>query len=68
MFQTIETDTASAAVSFKIDGNTYLAISNTGNVRRYQAKSRIYKVNSSGTLVVVSNKNIICFVCSYFNI
>ncbi|VDI35962.1 G-protein coupled receptor 98 [Mytilus galloprovincialis] len=53
--QTIETDIASAAVSFSIGGSTYLAISNTGNVRRFQSKSRIYKVNTNGTLLVIQD-------------
>ena len=52
--QTIETDAASAAESFTIDGSTYLVITNTGNIRRYVTKSRVYKINENGTLLVVS--------------
>lgn len=54
LLQTIETDGASAAVSFTIGDNVYVAVANYGSYGRYEAKSRLYWVMQDGNLVVVS--------------
>eukprot|EP00058_Branchiostoma_floridae_P024219 XP_002609709.1 hypothetical protein BRAFLDRAFT_102479 [Branchiostoma floridae] len=55
--QTIETDGGSSCTSFTMDGSTYLAVANYGSAGRFQAMSRIYRVTSNGTLLVVQNMN-----------
>lgn len=52
--QTIETDVAMAATTFSIGVSTYLVICNYGNVRRYETKSRLYRVNPDSSLLVVN--------------
>lgn len=52
--QTIETDVAVAATTFSIGVSTYLVICNYGNVRRYETKSRLYRVNLDSSLLVVN--------------
>lgn len=52
--QTIETDVAMAATTFSIGVSTYLVICNYGNVRRYETKSRLYRVNPHSSLLVVN--------------
>ena len=53
-FQTIETDGASGATSFVIDGTQYMMVTNMGNHNRYETVSRLYRVNQGGDLTVVS--------------
>ncbi|XP_066273052.1 adhesion G-protein coupled receptor V1-like isoform X1 [Branchiostoma lanceolatum] len=55
--QSIETDGGSSCTSFSIDGSWYLAVANYGSAGRFQAMSRIYRVTSNGTLLVVQNMN-----------
>lgn len=52
--QTVETDVAMAATTFSIGVSTYLVICNYGNVRRYETKSRLYRVNPDSSLLVVN--------------
>lgn len=52
--QTIETDVAMAATTFSIGVSTYLVICNYGNIRRYETKSRLYRVNPDSSLLVVN--------------
>lgn len=42
-----------AATTFSIGASTYLVICNYGNVRRYETKSRVYRVNPDSALLVV---------------
>ncbi|XP_061172919.1 adhesion G-protein coupled receptor V1-like [Saccostrea echinata] len=51
--QTIETDVAMAATTFSIGLSTFLVICNFGNVRRYETKSRLYRVNHDSSLLVL---------------
>ena len=57
IFQTLETDGASAATSFEIDGSLYLFVTNMGNFNRYRTMSRLYRVDMGGVLTVVGIAN-----------
>ncbi|XP_053406314.1 adhesion G-protein coupled receptor V1-like [Mercenaria mercenaria] len=53
--QTVETDGISSSVAFVIDNVQYLVITNKGNYNRYEAQSRLYRVEDTGQLIVLQN-------------
>ncbi len=52
--QTIQTDGATSATAFEIQGFNYLFITNFGADTRHNTKSRLYRVNNDGHLLLVS--------------
>ncbi|XP_033109462.1 adhesion G-protein coupled receptor V1-like [Anneissia japonica] len=53
--QTIETNSARKSSSHVINGKTYLVVANHGWFRNVQTSSRLYRVESNGTLVVIQD-------------
>ncbi len=53
LLQTIETDGATAAVSFEIHSFQYLFITNSGSDGRRRTKSRLYRLSNDGHLLLV---------------
>ncbi|XP_060082724.1 adhesion G-protein coupled receptor V1-like [Ylistrum balloti] len=53
--QTLETDAATAATVFSISDVHYMVVANLGNIRRHQTTSRIYRINTDGSLFVIQD-------------
>ncbi|XP_052793587.1 adhesion G-protein coupled receptor V1-like [Mya arenaria] len=53
--QTVETDGVSGAESFVINGVQYLMVVNKGNHNRYETVSRLYRINTDGSLTLLQN-------------